>query len=107
MEPRAAIAAAVTDGGHNLDDGTSCGFSTGTGSLNSTDPHLAPAGLQDNGGPTQTAALCTVVDPPAGCVAASPAIDAGDPAACAMAPVSNRDQRGFVRPGRGHTQCSI
>ena len=44
---------------------------------------------------------------PAGCTAASPAIDAGDQAVCAAAPVNNRDQRGFVRPGTGHTQCSI
>jgi hypothetical protein len=28
-------------------------------------------------------------------------------AICAAAPVNNLDQRGFVRPGAGHTQCSI
>lgn len=58
----------VTDGGHNLDDGTSCGFSTANGSLNNTNPRLDPAGLAHNGGPTQTVAL----------LADSPAIDAGD-----------------------------
>ena len=52
-------------------------------------------------------ALCTAVGVPAGCTAASPAIDAGDQAVCAAAPVNNLDQRGFVRPGTGHTQCSI
>jgi hypothetical protein len=41
---------AITDGGHNLDDGISCGFSTANGSLSSTNPQLDPAGLQDNGG---------------------------------------------------------
>src|SRR5262249_62097045 len=34
-------------------------------------------------------------------------IDAGDAAVCAAAPVSNRDQRGSVRPGLGHARCSI
>jgi hypothetical protein len=97
----------VTDGGHNLDDGTSCGFSTANGSLSSTDPQLDPAGARDNGGPTQTVALCAAVGVPAGCSAASPAIDAGDQAVCATAPVNNLDQRGFVRPGAGHANCSI
>ncbi len=101
----------IIDGGHNLDDGTSCGFSEANGSLSNTDPQLDPAGLQDNGGPTETVALCTGADEPAGCTAASPAIDAGDPVVCAMAtgdaPVNSLDQRGFARPGSGHTDCSI
>jgi hypothetical protein len=97
----------ITDGGHNLDDGTTCVFSTAKGSLSNTNPRLDPAGLQSNGGRTQTVALCTDVGVPAGCTTASPAIDAGDQAVCAAAPVNNRDQRGFVRPGPGHTQCSI
>ena len=29
----------MTDGGHNLDDGTSCSFSSANGSLSNTDPH--------------------------------------------------------------------
>jgi len=53
--------------------------------------------LANNGGPTQTIAL----EP------GSPAIDAGDPAVCANPPVYGVDQRGYVRPGIGHTQCSI
>jgi hypothetical protein len=97
----------VTDGGHNLDDGTSCGFSTAKGSLVNTNPQLDPLGLQNNGGPTETVALCTGAGVPTGCTAASPAIDAGDQAVCAAERVNNRDQRGFVRPGAGHTQCSI
>ncbi len=98
---------AITDGGHNLEDGTSCGFSAANGSLSNTDPQLDPAGLQDNGGPTETVALCSAAGVPAGCAAASPAIDAGDQAVCAAAPVDNLDQRGFGRPGTGHTRCSI
>ncbi len=83
------------DGGHNLDDGTSCGFTNG--SLSNTDPRLDPAGLQNNGGPTRTIAL----------LADSPAIDAGDETVCAAAPVSGLDQRGFGRPGTGYASCSI
>jgi hypothetical protein len=96
----------VTDGGHNLDDGTSCGFNAANGSLSNTDPQLDPAGLQDNGGPTQTMALCTGPDEPAGCRGASPANHAGDPAVCAAAPVSHLDQRGLYRPD-GCPNCSI
>lgn len=88
---------AITDGGHNIDDGTTCGFSAANGSLNNTDPQLDPAGLKDNGGPTQTIAL----------QAGSPAINAGSETVCAAAPVNNLDQRGFVRPGTGATNCSI
>ncbi len=44
-----------TDGGYNLDDDGSCGFS-GT-SLSDTAAGLDPAGLQYNGGPTQTILL--------------------------------------------------
>ena len=48
--------------------------------------------LADNGGPTKTHAL----------LAGSPAIDAGDDAICAVAPVSGKDQRGVVRPQGAH-----
>jgi hypothetical protein len=97
----------IIDGGHNLDAGSSCDFSAANGSLSNTDPQLDPLGLQDNGGPTQTVAVCMGIGVPVGCTAASPAIDAGDQAVCAAAPVSNLDQRGFVRPGTGLTSCSI
>ncbi len=90
-------AGSVTDGGHNIDNGTTCGFSTANASLNSTDPQLDPAGLQNNGGATQTIAL----------LPSSPAIDAGDGSVCAAPPVNHLDQRGFVRPGAGHSHCSI
>jgi hypothetical protein len=58
---------------------------------------LDPAGLANNGGPTQTIAL----------LAGSPAINGGDPEVCANPPVDGLDQRGYVRPSTGHTQCSI
>jgi hypothetical protein len=44
----------ITDGGYNIDDGTTCGFSAANNSMPSTDPLLDPKGLQNNGGPTQT-----------------------------------------------------
>src|SRR5207249_3535179 len=94
---------AITDGGHNIDDRDTCGFTgagcttpTGTSFCN-TNPLLDPAGLASNGGPTQTIAL----------EAMSPASNAGDETACAAPPVNNLDQRGFVRPGVGATNCSI
>ena len=77
----------ITSLGHNLDSGSSCGF-TGTGDLSNADPKLAP--LQNYGGLTRTHAL----------LAGSPAIDAGDNASCPAT-----DQRGVARP-QG-TTCDI
>jgi hypothetical protein len=77
------------DGGYNLDDGTTCGFSIATHSLPNTDPMLDPAGLADNGGPTETVAL----------LAGSPAIDViplGS-SKCGVASLPT-DQRGVSRP---------
>lgn len=83
----------IADGGHNLQwPGTDCGET-----IPSLDPKLDPAGLKDNGGPTQTIAL----------LPDSPAINAGDPAVCANPPVNGVDQRGYVRPGTGWANCSI
>lgn len=82
--------AAVTDGGYNLDSGTSCGF-TATGSKSSANPALGP--LASNGGPTQTMAL----------PATSPAVDA-IPAATPGC-TGGTDQRGVTRP-QG-TGCDI
>jgi len=79
--------------GHNLDSDGTCGF-TGQGDLPNADPLLGP--LTDNGGPTQTHAL----------LAGSPAIDAGDNAACPAT-----DQRGVSRPqdgdGNGSAVCDV
>jgi hypothetical protein len=70
----------ITDGGHNLDSGTSCGFGTADNSLSGTDPMLGA--LADNGGPTLTHGL----------LAGSPAIDKGDSFG------ATADQRGVARP---------
>jgi CSLREA domain-containing protein len=76
-----ATGATVTNGGYNLVEDNSCGFSGGS------DPLLG--GLADNGGPTRTQAL----------QAGSPALDAGDPAGCAnpAGGVLAFDQRGYLR----------
>ena len=83
----------ITSLGHNLDSGTTCGF-TGPGDLSNTDPLLGP--LANNGGPTQTHAL----------LPGSPAIDGGDNVGCPPL-----DQRGFVRPvdgdGNSTATCDI
>jgi hypothetical protein len=81
----------VTDGGHNLrwpPRDSSC-----VGALGN--PRLGR--LANNGSPVQTMKLRP----------GSAAINAGDSATCAADPVNNRDQRGFVRPGAGATNCSI
>jgi hypothetical protein len=75
----------VTDGGHNLEDGASCGFSATT-SRSSMDPLFA-GGLADNGGPTGTIALRPN----------SPAVDdipRGEGGCGAV----TEDQRGVARP---------
>jgi Right handed beta helix region len=79
---------AIADGGYNLEDGTTCGFSSANHSLTNTDPLLDPAGLQDNGGPTQTIAL----EP------GSPAIDAIPVGANGCGTTITTDQRGISRP---------
>jgi CSLREA domain-containing protein len=71
----------ITDGGNNLDSGSTCGWGTGAGSLSNTDPQLGI--LANNGGPTQTIRLQT----------GSPAIDAGNNGSCLAT-----DQRGGARP---------
>jgi len=76
----------TTNGGNNLDEGTSCGFGAANGSISGQPARLGP--LANNGGPTQTRAL----------LGGSAAIDAGDNAACAAAPVNATDQRGIPRP---------
>ena len=80
----------VTDGGYNISDDATCNFS-GT-SVNSTDPLLDPAGLQNNGGPTETIALQSV----------SPAIDVIPVSDCPAA-----DQRGAPRPAPSQANCDV
>ena len=91
-------AATIIDLGYNISDDDTCGF-TATGSLNNTDAMLDPAGLSNNGGPTQTIAL----------LSGSPAIDAIPLADCTNGE-GNRlktDQRGFPRPDADEQVCDI
>jgi hypothetical protein len=70
--------------GYNLANDTGGGFLVGPGDQTNTNPLLDPAGLQNNGGLTQTIAL----------LPGSPAINAGTSALA-------RDQRGYFRTGIG------
>ncbi|MCX7771093.1 MAG: CSLREA domain-containing protein, partial [Proteobacteria bacterium] len=83
----------ISSNGYNIESRTSCGF-TNTGDMQNKDPLIGP--LQDNGGPTLTAAL----------LLGSPAIDAGNPLNC-----PSTDQRGFFRPidgdSDGNAICDI
>jgi hypothetical protein len=75
---------------YNLADDASC-FATGQQHSQVVavgGAGLAPAGLADNGGHTQTIAL----------LPGSPAIDAGKSTICAATLVNYQDQRGYIRP---------
>jgi hypothetical protein len=93
-------AAPISDAGYNISDDNSCGFAA-TGSLNNTDPQLSPAGLANNGGPTQTIAL----------LIGSPAIDTIPLASCtdqsSPPKAITADQRGFPRPDAAENVCDI
>src|SRR5262249_54021131 len=97
----------VVDGGHNLDQVDVCGFMEENGSLSNAAPLFDPRGLRDNGGPTQTFALCNGLGDPLPCTGRSPAIGAGDPTVCASPAVNDVDQRGFSRLETDHAGCSI
>jgi predicted outer membrane repeat protein len=87
----------ATSGGDNFSDDTTCSFFTGTGDVNNTPAGLDPAGLKNNGGPTQTIALQST----------SPAVDAIPVSACTDPGGIQviTDQRGVFRPQR--TACDI
>jgi hypothetical protein len=87
----------TTDGGFNIDDGTSCRFSARLHSKPNTPPLLDPAGLQDNGGPTTTIALLPT----------SPAINAIPNGTNGCGTTIRTDQRGFVRPSPANGRCDI
>ena len=94
----------VTDGGYNISDDTSCGFS-GTGLNNATlgdgvNPLLSPNGLQNNGGPTEGAVGETSPTETIGLQSDSPAIDAVPIADC-----PSTDQRGA--PQNSSTACDV
>jgi CSLREA domain-containing protein len=80
----------VTSQGYNISDDDGSGFLNTASDQILTDPKLDPAGLQNNGGPTQTIALQST----------SPAFNAGDPS---FTPPPSFDQRGtgFNRVDRG------
>ncbi len=91
----------ITSLGHNLDSGTGCAFGQ-AGDLSSADPKLDIPFF--NGGPL-VSLLTQKVKP------GSAAIDKGDGAICAAAPVGNLDQRSEMRPedgdGNGTAVCDI
>jgi len=74
--------ATIVSQGYNLSDASGGGFLNGPGDQTFTNARLDPAGLQNNGGPTQTIAL----------TANSPAIDRGNRFGLPT------DQRGQSRP---------
>lgn len=88
-----APAGPIFDMGYNLSSDASCGFTAAKHSLVNTNPLLDPAGLANNGGPTQTIALLT----------GSPAIDKIPAAVCLV----RTDQRGFRRPDKHEPACDI
>jgi hypothetical protein len=95
---------AVLSAGHNLDSDGTCGLA-GPGDLSNVDALLAP--LRNYGGPTQTHELQSGTSCPCGeNLPRSPAIDAGNSAACMAT-----DQRGIPRPfdgdGDGVALCDI
>lgn len=80
----------IANGGNNLEDATTCDWGSASGSMSSTDPLLGDL----TGSPAYYPLL-----------ASSPAIDAGDDAICAAAPVDNQSQNGLIRPQNDH--CDI
>jgi fibronectin-binding autotransporter adhesin len=80
----------ITDGGYNIDDGTSCGFSEANNSLPSTNPLLNPKSLQNNDGPTKTIQLSK----------GSPAISVIPEGENGCGDEIAEDQRGVKRPQR-------
>ena len=87
---------AIADAGYNISDDNSCGFS-GTSINNSTTLHLDPAGLANNGGPTQTIAL----EPNSEAVDFISVASCTDQSSPTPLPVTT-DQRGFPRPDPGN-----
>jgi len=80
----------ITNGSNNLDSGTTCGWSSASGSMSNTNPLMgsltgSPAYLPLHIG--------------------SPAINTGNDAVCAAEPVNNTSQNGVVRPQGPH--CDI
>lgn len=81
--------------GHNLENGDTCSLGV-SGDLSNTDPLLAALAGNNTSliGLTETQAIDSTAN---GAAQTSPAIDAGDDAAC-----PNNDQRGGLRPADGN-----
>lgn len=91
----------AVSGGHNLSTDATCFLSVGT------DLVSTPAGLVrrivDNGGPTQTLALCTGARTPVrSCTGPSPALDGGDDSVTSPNLNLASDQRGLPRLAGAH-----
>jgi CSLREA domain-containing protein len=88
--PGNCFAPITTDGGYNIEDGTTCGFTAAT-SHSSSNPGLDPTGLQNNGGPTKTIAL----------LLNSFAVDLIPVGVNGCGTTITTDQRGVARPFNG------
>jgi hypothetical protein len=90
----------IADGGYNISDDASCGFGSSTAangdtigdSVSDSNLALAPSGLANNGGPTETIAL----ELGSYAIAAIPTADC-----------PTTDQRGATRPAPGYSACDI
>ena len=94
--------AAITDEGHNIADDATCSTSSGSSVNDSTMLHLDPAGLANNGGPTDTIAL----EPNSQAVEFIPVADCTDQSSPTPIQLTD-DQRGDPRPDPGNPNfCS-
>jgi hypothetical protein len=82
--------ALITNGGHNIDDGNSCGWGSLSGSMSNTNPLLGSS----TGSPSYFPLTI-----------GSPALDAGNDALCSNPSVNNESQNGISRPQGVH--CDI
>jgi hypothetical protein len=101
------------DAGYNLSDDDSCGFTQSTSANNVTDAqlNLDPAGLLNNGGPTETIALepgsiAANAIPVASCQYVNVNPCTNPPTTSTSGPLVC-DQRGEPRPGSGESACAI
>ena len=93
---------AITDEGHNISDDATCPTTSGTSLDSNTMLNLDPAGLADNGGPTDTIAL----EPTSSAVEFIPVADCTDQSSPTPIALTD-DQRGDPRPDPGNPNfCS-
>ena len=93
---------AITDEGHNISDDGTCPTTSGSSVNNSTMLDLDPAGLKNNGGPTDTIAL----EPSSDAVLFIPVADCTDQSTPTPIALTD-DQRGQPRPDPGNPNfCS-